>query len=480
MTIAGDAHARVRAHDVQFKRGDLALDEASFDLTHVAVSPNDLVARATPAITLDRIAFHAKSARVKFADPLARLDIGAEVVAGRVLDSAALNGFLPANSKFAVESDGATFSADAHADLVASVARGAVMLHASKLGVGGKIAHLRGDVALTADGLTWNLAHDTVSVEGAALLVHDITGRFAGTAPQFSIKRILAMGKTDGFDLAHPSLAGLQLQIGIDDATLPNVKDAGALLPADSVLGLESGHLNVSAALTLSPETGRASGGLDISLKDGGLRFHTAHYHGDFAFDGAIAGFDVADTAIDFSGSVLRMRDVIVSNAPTATSRWHGDLFFEKGTIALGDKFLVDTYVALDARDADPLLAVALGDDLPDAFSAFAKMPHLLGTGHLTLASHSFSLRDMEAHGGDLKLRGIYAAKGKHVRGGFALTKAGLSGGVRLDDRGAHVHLMDLDPWLREQTSAAMLLIDDDPAPTLDPGDDGCGPRSTR
>ncbi|MFI5298277.1 MAG: hypothetical protein ACHREM_09285 [Polyangiales bacterium] len=469
LSFAGDAHARLRAHNFRWRHGDLALDEASLDLTHVAISPVSRASGALPALTIEKVAIRAESPTLAFAHPFASLAMKLDVVAGRVHDSAALDALLPARAKLGFESDGAAFSAEAHGSLVDGTVRGDLMLRARDVGIGGKSVHVKGDVSLVLDKIAWKISRRSLSIEGGALLVRGITGRFDGNTPQFTIRRIVVIGRAKDLDLAHASLAGLDAQIGVDDVVLPRVEDAAPLLPSDSVVGIESGRLKASLSLAISSEKKSTTGSLDLDLHDGGVRFHTAHYEGDFKLAGTLSALDATNGMLDFSGSVLTMRHVLVTHAATATSRWHGDLHFERAALHIGDPFVVDAYVALDARDADPLLAVALGDDLPDIVAGLVEMPHLVGTAHLTIGTGKFSIQELEASGGDLSLHGIYAAKDHHVRGAFSITKGPLAAGVRIDDQGAQLRLFDLDRWLREQTGATMQLIEDDPDEDLVP-----------
>jgi hypothetical protein len=467
VSVAGDAHARLRAHDLRLDKGDCVLDEASLVFTRVAISPEKRRLDVRPAVTVAEISLRASSARLAFADPFARMAISAALVDGRVHDSASLSTLLPHDAIAAIESDGATFSADAHGALNHRVWSGAARAKISGVGLGGAQVHARGNASLVIDAATINLAEHTARFEGAALLVDHVTGRFSGEAPQFQIRRALIFGRAARIELASPSLAGVDLTVGVDGLVLGDVRDATPLLPKDSVLGLESGRLTASLSFVLSSTETTVHGTLDADLRDGGVRFHTAHYEGNFALRGAVVAMDRTGRVLDVSGSTLAMRDVLVTHTAMATSRWHGDLDFEHATVHLGAPFSIDAYVALDARDADPLLAVALGDDLPSMLTGLAQMPRLKATAHVDIGSGMFSIRDIDATGGDLTIHGVYAARAHHVRGGFAIDKGPVSIGVRLDDHGAQPYLFNLDRWLLDQEEAARHLIEDDPvAPT--------------
>jgi hypothetical protein len=199
---------------------------------------------------------------------------------------------------------------------------------------------------------------------------------------------------------------------------------------------------------------------VEVVLAHSGVRFHETHFVGDFRAIAHIDGFDVEQPVVDLSGSTLEMRNVQVSNASTETSSWRGDALLRKGTLRWDPQPELDAWLTLDARDANPLLAALLRNDLPKAFSGLTSMPSLLASARLTVGAHQLALRDVDARGGDLALRGRYVVRGDHRRGAFILDKGILSVGLHLGDDGGHLRFFALDGWLRDETRAAMRTFD--------------------
>jgi hypothetical protein len=120
----------------------------------------------------------------------------------------------------------------------------------------------------------------------------------------------------------------------------------------------------------------------------------------------------------------------------------------------------LDGVVSVDARDARPLLAILFGSDFPKILVAITDVPRLVGSARLTVGANQFAILDLDAGGGDVALRGSYAAIGDQRRGGVVATKCFLSLGLRLDDDGTHLRLFGLDGWMRDQRRAVMKLLE--------------------
>jgi hypothetical protein len=119
----------------------------------------------------------------------------------------------------------------------------------------------------------------------------------------------------------------------------------------------------------------------------------------------------------------------------------------------------LDGVVGLDARDARPLLAVLFGSGFPGILVRVTDVPRLVGSARVSVGPDRLAVMDLSAGGGNVGLRGSYAAVGARHRGGVIARKCFLSIGLGLDDDGTHLRLFGLDGWLREQTNAAIKLL---------------------
>jgi hypothetical protein len=458
-----DAQVRThgRVHQWRWETGDLALDEARIDVDDLTISKIGAADRhAAAAMSIARIGVVAKSPRFGFEDPLAEVALSAFVVDGRVGDFTAINAFLPNEATFQLEGQKGSFSARIDLDVEDHIARGSLRARASNMGAGNSTVHLTGDVGLSADFSDWNLKHNTLTLIDSSVEMTRVTGRFGPPGPpSLSAGRILVATRTPLFDIAHPELNGADFHVVVDNGGLPDARAFAPLLPSGGVLGIEGGAAHVAADLTVSTSRHAASGGVDIGIEHGSVRLHTAHLSGNFRFLARISGFDPERAVLDLSGTRLEMRDVAVTGASAATSQWTGNLGFSRASLHLAPNVLLDGFVSINARDARPVLAILFGNDLSGLLVGLTDMPRLVATLELVAAARELALLDLDAHGGDLALRGSYAVREGHRRGAIVARKSFLSLGLRVDDGGSHVRFFGLKAWLRKQGCAARDLL---------------------
>jgi hypothetical protein len=413
-------------------------------------------------MSFGRIALQARSPHFAFSDPLQSIELHAAILDGKVDDSSVVNAFLPPGSTFAIEADSGKLSSEIDANVTRQIARGTVALHAENVGIGAKTVRLRGDMELSGEVSDWDLESSTMTVLDSHVLVTRIRGRFQGhVAPEFGADRVELSARIPKLDLVRPTLGEMDGRLVIANALIPDARSLQALLPADDIVTIESGRGRVSADVELSGSQRKATGIVDVVLTHSGVRFHETHFVGDFHAIAHVDGVDVEQPGVDLAGSTLEMRNVRVTNASTETSSWHGDALLRKGTLRWDPQPELDAWLTLDARDANPLLAALLRNDLPKVFTGLTSVPSLLASARFTVWAHQMALRDVDARGGDLALRGLYVIRGDHRHGAFVLDKGILSMGLHLGDDGGHVRFFGLSGWLRHETRAAMRTLED-------------------
>jgi hypothetical protein len=462
LELAADVRARARVHAWRWERGDLALDQAAVDVTAISVSRRGPAPSAESALSVGRIALRAKSPHFVFSDPLGKIELDASIVDGKVDDPSVANALLPPGSTFAIEADSGRLSSEIDAKVTRRIAHGTVALRAENMGVSGKAVRVRGDTELSGEVSDWDLEKNTMTVLDSRVLVTRVKGSFRDhVAPEFGADRVELSGRIRKLDLLRPTLGEMDGRLVVANAVIADARSLQALLPADGIVTIESGHGRASADVELSGSKGKANGVVDVVLAHSGVRFHETHFVGDFRAIAHVDGFDVEQPTVDLSGSTLEMRNVQVTNASTETSSWSGDALLQKATFRWDPQPEFDAWLALDARDASPLLAALLRNDLPKVFAGLTNMPSLLASARLTVGAHHLALRDVDARGGDLALHGLYVIRGDHRRGAFILDKGILSMGLHLGDEGSHVRFFGLDGWLRDEARAAMRTLEE-------------------
>lgn len=452
--LVADVFAHGVVHDWDWPRGDLAVDAARIDLRNIGLAR----ASSPAAVTIAHLGVAASSPRFSFSDPLARARLAVAIEDGKVNDPTALDEFVPKGSTFTFVSDAGSFDVDLAADVTKHVAAGKLAVIARGMGIAGEKLLVAGDVRMDAAVERWDLDRQTIGVEAAEVTVDHVRGALERTAraADFTADRIALTVNAASFDLAHPSLRGVDYRLRVGRADLQDARIFNALLPREKIFAVESGSAQVSADVALSPSKRRGEGEVHVTLRDAAVRFQASHFAGQFTADARVVGFDPEHSALDLAGSRLWMRDVRVTGASTSTSAWQGNVLLRAGTLRFDPAPAMNGTLTIDARDASPVLALLLGDSLPRFLVGLTDMPRLHGSAELDLAPGLLVLSSLDARGGDIAVRGAYVVRDDHHLGAFVIEKGPFSAGLRFADDGPHIHFFGLEGWLRDQTGAAM------------------------
>jgi hypothetical protein len=448
-----DLTLRAHARALSMERRVVVLDEARLEGKNLAICDE----RARRVLSIARASIAATSPRLAFADPLARLDVVAAVGGGRVVASPALRDLLPSGDVGFVFEEGSSFDADAALGIRAQVAHGAASVFTHGFGVASRKVHVSGAARAVADVARWSLRERTVA-GSLAVSVEDVTGGFGPEAntKDFVVGRLEAHASSSAFDLAHPSMRGMDYGLRVRGAELADARSLNTFLPSPAILAIESGRASVSAELEASGTDGARAGTIDVGLLGGGLRLHETRLLGDFALQVRGRAIDLDRATVDLEGSSLAMRRVRVTGATTDTSGWQGDLVLERGGLVLSPTPRLEGDLTLRARDANALLGVLFRDTFPGILASLAQMPSLTAAAHVVVEPDDFVVSDLFAAGGDLGLRGTYVLREGSRRAAFVVEKGPFSVGLRLDDAGAHLHFFGLNAWYGERSRQAL------------------------
>jgi hypothetical protein len=449
-------HARARVHDWRWQTGDLVLDEARVDVNDVTLAKAD-----APGLSIARIGLAASSPYFQFSDPLAKIDLAAFFVDAKVRDFATINSFLPDQATFRFEGTEATFGARLDVAIADHTANGTLRAHAKRFGAAGKTAHLEGDVDLFVDFADWSFSRNTLAVRDSRVEISRVASRLHPEgASDFTMDRLFVAMRSPRFDLQRPSLEGADFRLIVKNGALPDARALAPLLPKDSVFGIEAGAAHVDSDVIVSSSRRAALGTVDLGLTHARIRLKTLRVSGDFRFIGQLSGFDPDRRRFDFSGTHVEIRNVAVTGATAKTTNWSGNVALSRTSLALASPITLDTVVHLEARDARPFLAILFQNDLPKIAVDLTDMPHLTASTRMVATARELALLDLDARGGNLSLRGSYAVREGHRRGGVIVKKWFLSAGVRIEDDGASLRLFGLDGWLRDRNRDVNALLE--------------------
>jgi hypothetical protein len=448
-----DVTGRARAHAAHWRSGVLSLDEANVIGRHIVISDGS----GAPALTVALLSLTAASPTFHVADPLAQVELVGGVEGGRVSSWSALGEPFASGAVAFAPKEGATFSANAAAQVTRHVARGGASVAVRGAALASAKLRLAGDVSAVVDVAGWDLAEGTLDGD-LAFTARNVKGAFhpEESAPDFIAAPIEGRASVRGFELARPSMRGVDYAFRLPRAELADARALNAFLPSPTILAIESGRAILSADIGTSGPARSAVGRIDVALGGGGLRIHETHLVGDFALAVEAHGFDPERAQIDLEGSRLAMRNVRVTGAFAETSPWSGDLVLQAGTLGLATTPRFEGDLTLQARDASPILGVLLGDSLPRFVAELTRMPSLTALTHVVVEPDSLVVSDLSASGGDLAVRGTYVIRENVRHAAFVVQKGPLSVGIDLDNGGSHLRLFGLNRWYGEQSRQAL------------------------
>ncbi|MBX3210112.1 MAG: hypothetical protein KF764_34090 [Labilithrix sp.] len=401
-----------------------------------------------PKVTADTLRLDARSAAVDLDDPLRSLEASFELPDASIVDVHLLDGFpragmegAPGRSRFAL---------DGRVTIEDHLARGTLHARSRELGLVLGDVHVRAAVEAHArvHDVRWergDLAIDEASIVASGVAIT------RGAAPLGTVERIAVRVESPHFDFGAP-LGGVDARLVIAGAEIRDARALDALLlPAGGAVRIESGEARASCDVRVSASKRTSSGELAIEIARGGIAVRETRLAGDFGLRATVGGFDPATSTFDVSGSRMTMREIAVVRAAAETTRWRGDLVFQKALVRLRGEPGLDAVVRLDADDARPLLGVLLRDSVPKLLVGLAEMPRLAAYARLRFAPHALVLSDVSATGGDVALRGAFALYDDDRRGAFVVEKGPFSVGLRLGNDGTTPRFFNLDAWLGAQ-----------------------------
>jgi hypothetical protein len=462
-----DLKAHVRVHDWSWEHGDLALDEAKVDFTQLSSTRRGA---ARPAATIAHLVVEAKSDRFAFSDPFQHIEIGGNIRGGLLADPIALDAFLARASKvhFDAGESGARFEVDLHAKIEGRVAHGTIAARGHGIGIRGTQMRVLGDLDATADVTEWRIDESKLRVARSRIVADDVVAHFgAQRGPDVRTHHLELTARIDELDFDHPSLRGVDYHLFVDDARMGDARSLNALFASaysspsaqPAALVVESGSAHAAIDVTVLASQRTASGGVLIAVDDGGVRYHETHVAGDVALTGVVKGFDTDRDLFDFSGSTITLRNVRASGAKAQSTSWNSDVLLVNAALRVSEAPSFDAFVQLHADDANPILALALGNTLPKFLTGMMRAPQLSGQSRIVVEPGRVALLDAHVRGGDVEAIGDYVVRGDHQLGAFILSKGPLSAGVKLDERGTYVRLFALQRWHREEKRAALALF---------------------
>lgn len=221
---------------------------------------------------------------------------------------------------------------------------------------------------------------------------------------------------------------------------------------AGSPFRFNSGDATVGAYMSIGPGSPDRHGSLVIRTGRFSATLGRRTFRGEGTLDLDLTRLRIGAQSVDFAGSTLEVRNVVVVGADRRRRAWKGKMLLESAVVALRPELRVDALISGRFSDARPFLSVfGTGAGLPDWAVPFLEARGLRVRGHLSLADERLSLRDLAADGKDLRIRGRLGLNQEIVRALFLITVHQFSAAVRVRGPRVHTELWHPEEWFRRQ-----------------------------
>lgn len=323
--------------------------------------------------------------------------------------------------------------------------------------VGARDTKLLADGDVDVSATVVGLAPETKTIRRLAsqVTIANVKGtlREGFTAPDFLVPLVRIDVVADDLDVSAPKLSKTDLHVTAKDIRMPNVRALDALLPKSESFVIETGTVRADADVHM--ERDRARGKITVDLAKAEMRFASTRLAGNFRLDVPIKDYDRQNERLDLAGTTITLRDVWARGSSADTTHWNGFVTLRTAGLCFDEGGGFGAQASLHFDDAKPILAIAVGDDLPGFLADLVRAPQLHGDMTVSVGTEAVGLRDVNLAGGDIRLWGGYGKDAKAKDGGFIVKKGPLAAGVGVGDKDSSVHVFGLDAWLVERTQVA-------------------------
>lgn len=468
-SLAAELRAAALVHDWDWQHGDLALDDARVSLRGVRVA----TATEPPAMQIDEIALRARSSAFAFARPLAALSLSADVRGGKLRDAAAIDAFLPAGTAVRLHAEDGTFESRLVATLRNGVMDGRVEATGRGLGFRKGDFRLLGSVTASADVAALDFDAKTLTIHEAHATFTDVRGQVSPGAPAaFRGQRLEIRASSPFFDILHPALRNVELDVAIGHAVLPDARALQPLIGGETAT-LLGGSAEIDGRLRLSAKERHGEGMMRIALSGARAKIGKIVARADADVLLQVCGFDPERSRVDVSGSRALLTHTSVVSEQWPTEDWKGAVRLPQATFQLDEAWMLAAKVDVEADNANPVFALLFRDEFPGAFVGLTRTPYLNAKATMNIGGGLVAIQAIDLHAGNLSMRGLYASRDERRRAALVVDKGPFSAGLRVYDDSVRLRLFGLDGWFRAHGAEVTHLI-------LEPASERTPPRESR
>ena len=253
------------------------------------------------------------------------------------------------------------------------------------------------------------------------------------------------------YDLRHaPGNAALLAMTGGGRATgrIESIHFLNGLLHTPPALSLEGGTGTLAAELSL--DNGSGTGVLDFSAQGAKAVMPDAGMTGEAEGRIQLARWDLERGLLDFAGSHLELRKVLVKRGNETPWPWWGTLTLAAADLRAGPPRVLYAHTGLRAQNAQPLYRL-FNARLPAWAEWLLKMKGVTATADVALGPSFVDVKSLDADGGAFHILGRFHRERGSNDGAFLIDAGPLAVGVGLRGGQSEIALVGPRTWYRDR-----------------------------
>jgi len=242
----------------------------------------------------------------------------------------------------------------------------------------------------------------------------------------------------DAVDLSKPMSLG-DGQVALENAHAPSLAWFGA---SDAQLSGEA----TGALVVARTADGQISGRAELASPRAGVK--KGSFAAVAALDGKLVFATTRDRALDVTELELHLKNATLQSGQKQSQPFALSLTSPRLRIASGAPRAARGNLHLRVSSAEALLPLVMSDMLREIGSSALDLKALEARAHLELQPPRLTLTGIDAHSGNLRLRGHVEQQGRDPSGALLLSSGPLNVGVTLKGGGTEVAPFVGDDWL--------------------------------
>jgi len=266
-------------------------------------------------------------------------------------------------------------------------------------------------------------------------------------------KKFLLEARSRNVHFKKP-LSDLAINLKIPRAVITDVGYVNSFLPRQSGVQFMGGSGYLEADLNIDPHRKEFNTGwVTVGAKSVDVAVEQARVRADVEARWKVRTDNWDSSPLDVKGSIIQLKALQTTGEPQG---WWANIRVNEGLVNLNQDTRVKGTIAVEARDARPVMDVYLraqNDSMPGWVKDVLEFRQLRLGFSVEIDDKKFALTDIRAEGDHTELQGWMKNRDDDRRGRFLLKWGPFAAGLRVEGEDVGLRLQDAISWYKQQKS---------------------------